>query len=196
MARHRDFISEEVIDKSIDVFLARGYEATGVKDIVEATDLHPGSLYNAFGNKKQIFMQALERFVEVSQFNLTLADAETAPPRAAIEKLFHDLIESTNQPGAAGRCLISNAAMELGGVDKEITAWLRKVFEKSEDLLCRLIERGQAAGEISSPRPARELAQFLSNTIQGIQLMSRFDSDKEKFQAIAKMALATLDQTD
>jgi TetR/AcrR family transcriptional regulator, transcriptional repressor for nem operon len=196
MARHRDFNSEEVIDKSIDVFLSQGFEATAIKDIVGATNVHPGSLYNAFGNKKEIFMQALERFVEVSQFNLTLASAETAPPRAAIEKLFHDLIESTDQRGAAGKCLISKAAMELGGVDEDITAWLSVVFEKSENLLCRLIERGQAAGEISSPRPARELAQFLTNTVQGMQLTSRFDGDKEKFQAIAKMALAALDQTD
>jgi TetR/AcrR family transcriptional repressor of nem operon len=196
MARHRKFISEEVIDKSIDVFLSRGYEATAVKDIVEATDVHPGSLYNAFGNKKDIFMLALERFVEVSQFNINLADAETAPPRAAIEKLFHDLVECTDQRGSVGRCLISKAAMELGGVDEDITAWLKTVFEKSEDLLCQMVERGQAEGEFLSPRPARELAQFLATTVQGMQLMSRFDGDKEKFQAIAKMALTILDQTD
>ena len=56
MARNKKFSSVEVIDKSIDVFLAKGFEATAIKDLVKATNVHPGSLYNAFGNKKKIFM--------------------------------------------------------------------------------------------------------------------------------------------
>ncbi len=196
MARNKNFSSVEVIDKSIDVFLTKGYEATAIKDLVKATNVHPGSLYNVFGSKKKIYIEALERFINVSQFNITLADAEKSPPRATIEKLFYDLIEITDQHGAVGKCLISNAAMELGGVDDEITAWLKAVFKRSENLLCRLIERGQAAGEITSSRPPLQLAQFLAITVQGMQVMARFESDKNKLHAIAKTALATLDQTD
>ena len=196
MARHKDFVPEDVIEKSIDVFLAKGYEATAIKDIVDATNVHPGSLYNEFGGKKEIYKQALEHFSKISKFNLNLANAEIAPPRATIEKLFFDLIESTSERGSVGHCLISKAAMEIGGVDEEITAWLKVVFKKSESLLSRLIERGQAAGEITSSRPPQELAQFLASTVQGMQVMARFERDKKKFRAIAKIALATLDQTD
>jgi TetR/AcrR family transcriptional regulator, transcriptional repressor for nem operon len=196
MARHKDFVPEDVIEKSIDVFLAKGYEATAIKDIVDATNVHPGSLYNEFGSKKEIYKQALEHFSKISKFNLNLANAEIAPPRATIEKLFFDLIDSTSERGSVGHCLISKAAMEIGGVDEEITAWLKVVFKKSESLLSRLIERGQAAGEITSSRPPQELAQFLASTVQGMQVMARFERDKKKFRAIAKIALATLDQTD
>ncbi|MBT7487577.1 MAG: TetR/AcrR family transcriptional regulator [Rhodospirillales bacterium] len=196
MARHKDFVPEDVIEKSIDVFLAKGYEATAIKDIVDATNVHPGSLYNEFGSKKEIYKQALEHFLKISKFNLNLANAEIAPPRATIEKLFFDLIDSTSERGSVGHCLISKAAMEIGGVDEEITAWLKVVFKKSESLLSRLIERGQAAGEITSSRPPQELAQFLGSTVQGMQVMARFERDKKKFRAIAKIALATLDQTD
>ena len=71
MARYREFERADVIDKSIDVFLSKGYGATAIKDIVNATNVHPGSLYNTFGNKKNIFKDALKRFVKVSQFNIT-----------------------------------------------------------------------------------------------------------------------------
>ena len=135
MARNREFEAVDVIDKSIGVFLSKGYGATGIKDLVDATDVHPGSLYNTFGNKKNIYKNALKRFIEVSQFNITLASAEVAPPRETIEKLFFDLIESTSGHGSVGYCLISKATMEIGGVDQEITAWLKAVFEKSESLL-------------------------------------------------------------
>jgi len=196
MARHKEFVPEDVIEKSIDVFLTKGYEATAIKDIVDSTNVHPGSLYNAFGSKKELYKKALEHFTKISKFNLNLANAEVAPPRATIEKLFFDLIESTNERGSVGHCLISKAAMEVGGVDEEITILLKSVFEKSENLLCRLIERGQAAGEIPSPRPARQIAQFLASTVQGMQLVARFERDKKKLRAIAETALATLDQTD
>ena len=196
MARHKGFVPDDVIDKSIDVFLAKGYEATSVKDIVETTNVHPGSLYNAFGSKKEIFKKALERFVQVSRFNVTLAEAETAPPRATIERLFHDLIDSTGQRGAVGKCLVTNAVMELGGVDDEVTAWLEALFQTSEKLLCRLIERGQAAGEIASPRPARELARFLAGTVQGMQMMSRLGSAREELRAVSRIALSVLDQAE
>jgi len=193
MGRHKIFDPDEVIDKSIDIFLVKGYDATVIKDIVEATNVHPGSLYNAFGNKRQIYRRALERFIGLSRFNETLAKAETAPPRKTIETLFDDLIEEGEHRGAAGHCLVSNAAMELGGTDHEITEWLRGVFQESENLLCRLIERGQTNGEIKSQRPARELAQFLANTVQGLQLMARFETDRSKLRKVADIALDALD---
>lgn len=193
MARPKDFEPLDVIEDAIDVFLHKGYEATAVKDIVDASHVHPGSLYNAFGNKKELYKQSLEHFASISKFNQTLSGAETAPPRATIEKLFFDLIEATDQRGAVGHCLVSNATMELGGVDEDITLWLKQVFAKSEDLMCRLIERGQSAGEITSKQAPRELAQFLANTVQGMQLMSRLERDREKLHAIANTALAALD---
>ena len=196
MGRHKEFVPEEVIEKSIDVFLANGYQSAAIKNIVDATNVHPGSLYNEFGSKREIYKHALEHFSKISKFNLNLANAEVAPPRATIERLFFDLIESTSERGSIGYCLISKATMEIGGVDEEITTWLKALFERSESLLCRLIERGQAAGEIMSSLPPRQLAQFLAITVQGMQVMARFERDKNKLRAIAKTALAILDQTD
>ena len=133
-----------------------------------------------------------ERFKIVSDAVLSAIDLYE-PKVMAIEKLFFDLIEVTDKRGAVGKCLISRATMEVGGVDKETTAWLQEVFEKSERLLCRLIERGQAAGEISSFRSPKELAQFLAITVQGMQVMARFERDNKKFRAIAETELAALD---
>ncbi len=192
MGRQKHFIPEDVIDKAIGVFLKKGYEATSVKDLVEATSLHPGSLYNAFGNKKQLFQLALARFDVISQFNRVLDQAETAPPRETIEKLFADLVDPKDGHGAYDSCLISNAAMELGGVDEELTRQLAGYFQKMEDRFCRLIARGQACGDFSSTRGSRQLARLLLSAVQGIQLLSKVNQDREMRWDIADLVLAAL----
>ena len=73
MGRHKEFVPEEVIEKSIDVFLAKGYQAAAIKNIVDATNVHPGSLYNEFGSKKEIYKQALEHFSKISKSYASLS---------------------------------------------------------------------------------------------------------------------------
>ena len=196
LARQKTFEPDQILDRTIGIFLSRGYDETSIQDIVDVTKVLPGSLYNAFGSKKSIYLQALERFIQVSQFNVTLSNAETAPPRATIQKLFSDLVDGTDKPGAAGYCLVSKALMEFGDKDKEVAAWLQNLFARSEAQLERLVERGQELGEISKSRSARELSQFLASSIQGMQMMSRLERDEDKLRTIANLALTVLDDTN
>src|SRR5262249_9176227 len=63
MARPRQFDPDEVIDRSMREFWERGYRETSVDDLVEATGVQPGSLYNAFpGGKRGLFLRALDRY--------------------------------------------------------------------------------------------------------------------------------------
>jgi TetR/AcrR family transcriptional regulator, transcriptional repressor for nem operon len=63
MARPREFDAEEVLDRSMREFWARGYRETSVDDLVEVTGVRPGSLYNAFpGGKRRLFLEALARY--------------------------------------------------------------------------------------------------------------------------------------
>jgi len=55
MARPIEFDREEVLQKAIGVFWQKGYSATSIKNLVEATGLQPGSIYAAFGDKRGLF---------------------------------------------------------------------------------------------------------------------------------------------
>ena len=196
MTRRKTFVREEAIDRAIDVFMTKGYEGTSVKDLVDATGLHPGSLYNAFGSKEALYEAALERFDTMSPFNCLLALADTAPPRASIERLLKGVVDP--DPGSGGRagCLITYAAAEVGGSNPRLASNLGLSFQRMEDRLCRFIERGQQTGEFRSTRDPRALAQFLLSTIQGIQVMSKVTHERAHLRAAADVALAALDQID
>ncbi|MGI9350349.1 MAG: TetR/AcrR family transcriptional regulator [Rhizobiaceae bacterium] len=192
MGRQLKFDEAEVIDKVIGVFMLKGYEATSVKDLVDATNVHPGSLYNSFGNKKHIYELALKRFVSISPFNQLLEDAETSNPKRTLEKLFSDTISMAVNDSETRGCLITNTAAELGGLDPKMSEWVASSFKKTEDQVCRLIERGQELGQFKSKEKARKLAQFILNTTQGMQILAKVNQDRKMLKNIAQTALNSL----
>jgi TetR/AcrR family transcriptional repressor of nem operon len=196
MARQKTFQSEDVIDRAIDVFMTKGYEGTSVQDLVNATGLHPGSLYNAFGSKEGLFEAALERFDTMSPFSCLLSLADTAPPRDSIKRLLASVVDPDAHADGVTGCLITYAAAELGTSNPKLTKNLHQSFRRMEDRLCRFIERGQNNGEFASTRDPRELAQFLLSTIQGIQVMSKVTNEKAYLSAATEVAFAALDQID
>ncbi len=93
MARPRTFELEEVISLSRTVFALKGYNGTSIDDLVEATGLLRGSLYKAFGSKRNLFLEillsALKDF-EADPQNidlLTVAMKELAPIDSEIQHL-------------------------------------------------------------------------------------------------------------
>jgi TetR/AcrR family transcriptional repressor of nem operon len=196
MPRHREFDTTAVIDRAIDVFMSKGYEATSVKDLVDVTGVHPGSLYNAFGSKKQIFEAALDRFYEQSPFTRTLIEGETAPPRQTMQRLLHGVADPRRHSSSYEKCLVTNAAAELGNSDAELATRLQGYFQLMEDCLCRLIERGQKAGEFGKEHTARNHARFLLSVIQGMSLLARLSDSHARLKVIADMALASLEPVE
>ncbi len=193
MARPKEFDHDEVVDKAMAVFWAKGFEATSVQDLVDATGVNRGSLYNAFVDKAGLFDAAMDRYLAVTPVLEILGDPESAPPRATIERLFRFLVED----GAVDRenrgCLITNTAVELSPRDPAVAAKVAEALRGLEDALARLVIRGQAAGEIAPWHEARRLARFLVTSAQGMRVMARVGGDPAILRDTADAVLGHLD---
>jgi TetR/AcrR family transcriptional repressor of nem operon len=62
MARQREFNKEEVLEQAMMVFWVQGYEATSVRDLQAATGISSSSMYEAFGDKRRLFLATLARY--------------------------------------------------------------------------------------------------------------------------------------
>ena len=62
MPWEKQFDSDAVLDKAMQAFWARGYEATSMQDLVDCMGINRGSLYATFGDKHSLFIQALRRY--------------------------------------------------------------------------------------------------------------------------------------
>jgi len=192
MGRKREFSEEEVTDAAIGIFMSKGYRATSIQDVVAATDIGPGSLYGVFGSKSGLFQAVLDRYDATSPVLRVVERADSAPPRATIVELLEDIADGRPSLDRPRGCLITNSAAELAGNDAAMAARVERSLRRLEDALCRLVERGQQAGEFTSARPARELARYLVTVIQGLQVMTKIEADRKVLHAVVRMALSAL----
>src|SRR5260370_42100589 len=97
MAGVKQFDRNNVLDRAIALFWRRGYEATSIQDLVDATGINRGSLYSTFGDKQRFFLAVLDRYAE--QFARPLMEQLTDPhPPPPIERMFAAIIRRTNDP--------------------------------------------------------------------------------------------------
>ena len=195
MARPREFDEDTVLDAVVQRFWRRGYEATSVKDLIGVTGIAAASLYNAYGDKRELFRRALDRYVAGS-IAARIQRCEELPPRDAIGKFFAEIVSrSLNDPEHKG-CMLVNSALELAPHDPEFQKIILGVFSRLENFFFNCIKRGQEAGEIAGAMPAQVLARHLLSTLIGVRVLARVRPDRMLLMDVVRPALALLDHSD
>jgi TetR/AcrR family transcriptional repressor of nem operon len=164
VGRPREFDEEAALEAAMDAFWAKGFEATSMADLCCCTGLHKGSLYQAFGDKHKLFMDALQHYAD-SEFHETTAVAQhlTSPLaiiRAVVNKICDD---ATGEKG----CMMINSMVELAPHDPAVKAALQKFGGQRMQVITEMIASAQEAGEISVKTEPHKLARQLMMTMAG-----------------------------
>ncbi len=172
--RPRTFDEAEVLERAMDLFWRRGYEATGLSELTETMGIGRQSLYSTFGDKRQLYLRALEhylqtRFQEVrAAFDTNLSPIERL--RTWLNLKVSGVCSATD--GARG-CFAINSVMELCPDDEEVVKLIQSNFGMMIQLVAETIAEGQAAAEIRSDKDAMSLAQFLMTGSGGLIVLSK-----------------------
>ena len=148
MARPREFDETTALNAAIDCFWHRGYEATSVRDLAASMGLSGPSLYNAFGDKRALFVRALERYLDCSPRERIKRLEASLPPKVAVRRFIEEIIDrSLSDPYRRG-CFLINSALEVAPHDEELRALIADRLGEIEMFFRRSIERGQADGTV------------------------------------------------
>ena len=192
MGRPTEFDRDAVLDAAVHAFWLNGFEATSIQDLVQATGLNRGSLYNAFTDKVGLFEEAMRHYGRNAPSRALLDAVESGPPRATIEAFFDTIVKRANDAERKG-CLITNTAAELCARDARLGAWVAASMKRLEDAIATLVKRGQKDGSVGSAQPARSLARFLVSGAQGMLVLSKAGYDARALRDVARTTLAILD---
>ncbi|MFG2847720.1 TetR/AcrR family transcriptional regulator [Kitasatospora sp. NPDC048296] len=180
MARPRKFDTEAAIDAAMNTFWAKGYTATSTDDLAESTGMLRGSLYNAFGGKRQLFELALRRYREGGAGgDRTMSDDQ--PPLERIRQLLRTGVDRTATDHRG--CLAVNTVTELALREPELADLARQAFVPLEARLTAAVEDGRLRGEIRSDRPARVLARQVMAAFHGLLLQAKAGFESESLHA-------------
>jgi TetR/AcrR family transcriptional repressor of nem operon len=192
MARTKCFNRDEALDKAIGAFWAKGYEATSVQDLVDCMGINRGSLYDTFGDKHRLFLEALDRYGEGSQLRID-ALRQDGDPREILTRFMYVFMQKQVADPARRGCFMTNAAVELSSRDDECAERIRLFFEDMEDSLLHLITRGQKEGVFKSKRDPGNLASFFIGVLQGIRVVGKVNPDEEVLRPMVDVSLTVLD---
>src|SRR5436309_5826193 len=171
MPRPKEFDPDAAAQEAMEAFWEHGYNATSVNDLLAEMGLNRGSLYGTFGDKKQLFLAALEKYQDQNVAMIREVLERPGSARQAIVALMEVAVERCTGDGAGRGCLAAKAAMELAPHDKDIAAWLKRFHRRNVKLVAAVVQRGQEAGEIPRKLDPEAAARFLLNNIAGMRLL-------------------------
>jgi TetR/AcrR family transcriptional repressor of nem operon len=117
MPGEKQFDVDEVLDKAMQAFWSRGYEATSMQDLVDRTGINRASLYSTYRDKHALFLAALRMYDNtLRRKRLAVLEAEYGP-REAIRQLFLAFTSKVTAKGANRGCFLTNTALELAAHD-------------------------------------------------------------------------------
>ncbi|MEM9524507.1 MAG: TetR/AcrR family transcriptional regulator, partial [Pseudomonadota bacterium] len=189
MPWEKSFDMDDAVARAMKVFWAKGYEATSISDLVNGMGINKGSLYNAFGSKKDLFTRVVLKYDRENQQE-TIAHLEALDdPVVALTTLFDGLIAESAADTERKGCFLVNTALELPSHDEDIREMIKSAFADMEAFLRGQITLGQERGAIPEEVKAGETAKSILSLIVGLRVLARGVFDVAALRAIKSDAL-------
>ncbi|WP_128547068.1 TetR/AcrR family transcriptional regulator [Larkinella soli] len=195
MARPVKYDRDILLQKAMDIFWTKGYEAASVHDLLTGLDIHRGTLYDSFGDKHSLFMEVLEYYERNVGFPLLRILEQPGPKKAAIRDLFDRLVTVLSSESGRRGCLMTNAAIERALCDDTVAARTERVNAVWIGSFRKALETAQSAGEMPprDPQATEALARYLYATVQGLRVLARTSRSSAELRPVVEIALTSLD---
>ena len=192
MGRPREFDEEEVIERAGDAFWENGYEATSITDLEVATGLAKGSLYKAFKGKHDLFIRALDRYLEQGRARMKVRlDAAACKADGLADWLRTIADMATTGPVRKG-CFAVNCAVELAPSDPVVRQRLAGHERHVEQLYAEAIQDGIDRGQFSAEIDPAAAARFVHGMIHGIQTLGKSSLTRDEAERLVQLTLRAL----
>lgn len=171
------------------MFWEHGYEATSISLLTKALGIGAPSLYAAFGDKRALFFEALDRYNHTYGDFTARALTEVADAHDAIERLLYEAAAAYTRPDRPHGCLVISAAVNCSPQSADIVGRLRELRVMATRALEDKIATAARTGRIPAHTDARALATFYSAVIKGMSAQARDGASTADLHQIAATAL-------
>src|SRR6202047_1203137 len=172
MARPKEFDQERALRKAIHLFSQQGFAATSTDDLMRVMEVGRQSMYDTFGDKRGLFLKALEMYVTESVHSINVELERSGSALSAVQKALVMFAERSDLSSAEG-CMGLNAISEFGRRDADVTRITRDAARVLRQALMHVLTRAKNQREISSDAGLDTMADFFESTLAGIRIAAK-----------------------
>ena len=187
--RPLSFDRDAALESAMHVFWERGYEAASISDLTAAMGITPPSLYTAFGDKEQLFLEAIERYALGYGSAGARALNEEPTARGAIERWLLEAANELTQPCHPKGCMVVMAATNCSAAAERVQDALLLRRTEAIASVGRRIQGGIDNGELPPDTDAKGLANFYATIYQGMSMQAKDGATHESLLATVRTAM-------
>ncbi len=194
--RSKEFDPDDVLQEALKTFWRQGFEGTNMPELLGSMGVGRASFYNAFGSKREVFLQILDLYFETVRAHLEGLISDVRDPRAAAALLIDGILAVAKSPEANATgwrgCLIGNTALELGANDEEIVDQIENRCRDSSGIVQERDLLASSAGVRRSKREIDQLALQLVANVQGLLVLAKSGLSDADIKSARSAMLATI----
>jgi AcrR family transcriptional regulator len=168
---------QRIVELAAPVFNRKGYVGASMRDLIGATGLEKGGIYNHFGSKEQLALEAYDFAMSRVTDGLARSQDDATDAIDRLQRMIRAFATFARKPAIAGGCPIMNTAIEADDTHPELRERAQTSMTLWHRLIGRIVKDGIAAGTLVPGTDPYELAALLTGSLEGGLMLSRLYGD-------------------
>lgn len=194
MARNKEFDTNLVLHKAIEVFGHYGYEGTSLQMLLNGLGIARQSLYDTYGTKRDLFIKAVKYYVNAKSSSVVSYLERTGPVKETIAAIFHEIVAALQDEGRRKECLILYSAIDQVPHDPEIKELFEQDRIRLEKAFHEALVRAGNQGELNAQQDLSALAKYLYHARYALTQVAKLTDDPKVLEEFTAVTLSALDR--
>ena len=190
MARNVEFNEALAIEKAMEVFWKKGYNATSLRDLTDAMHINSSSLYNTIGDKQELFVRCVQHYTDIRKKDWDKRLTSKRSPLSVLVDYIHEAVNIIIN--GADSCMAVKSAFEVATNDERVKQILVADDQRSYQFLYDLIKKAMDKGEIRNDEDPALLADYFNSTWTGWYESYILHKDPVKIKRMAEYFIKQL----
>ncbi|GGC67612.1 TetR/AcrR family transcriptional regulator [Marinobacter halophilus] len=193
MARHPQYDRDTALSKAVGLFWKKGYHGSSMKQIEQALDMRPGSIYATFGSKDGLFSEALAKYAQQGGADLSEHMAGYDSIIEGLQAYLRQIASDCTDCAPARACLIVKTLLGASNTNPALHSLAQSALADIETSFAELLESARNRGEIAAQTDCQRLARLLQSQIMGLRAMAERNLPASELEQLGNDMAAILE---
>ena len=185
-----DLTRSMILRRSAPVFNRLGYAGATLSDIMAATGLEKGGIYNHFHSKEQLALETFDYAIRVVGRAMLDAVGERSPGLGQLDALLEYYVDYALDPPVPGGCPLLNTAVESDDSSPELRLHALKGMRRLQRFVGSMLAAAQEKGQLRPGLDLDQVTSFLVASLEGAVMLTRLYGDIAHMRAVVEQLRA------